>query len=102
MYLYFKFQVCLDIVLADDAPFDICSCQVNGALLCSYIDHSQSCIYFTFSSDKLFFYYTFCILQKLICLHTYSSPLYMDYELIEARARFDEEYPDKVICIALI
>jgi hypothetical protein len=26
----------------------------------------------------------------------------MDYELIEARARFDEEYPDKVICIALI
>ncbi|WJX17053.1 hypothetical protein P8452_07008 [Trifolium repens] len=24
-----------------------------------------------------------------------SSPLHMDYELIEARARFDEEYPDK-------
>ncbi|WJX76602.1 hypothetical protein P8452_60002 [Trifolium repens] len=35
------------------------------------------------------------IMMLLLTFVVVSSPLYMDYELIEARARFDEEYPDK-------
>lgn len=36
-------------------------------------------------------------MMLLLTFVVVSSPLYMDYELIEARARFDEEYPDKTI-----
>ncbi|WJX30048.1 hypothetical protein P8452_18628 [Trifolium repens] len=40
----------------------------------------------------IFYAYQFrlCVLQD-----SFYSPLHMDYELIEARARFDEEYPEK-------